>query len=126
MRMVAVFSTLLIGCIADVNIDVDGDGDGLLDSDEIALGSDPAKTDSDDDGFDDGVEFDANTNPADAADKPYQAGWPINSCRNDLTASGTEPGDVIENYAMVDQFGETVRVHDFCNQVVMLVGAGTT
>lgn len=126
MRMVAFLSTLLIGCIADVNIDVDGDGDGLLDSDEVALGSDPSNTDSDADGFDDGVEFDANTNPVDSADKPYQAGWPINACRNDLESTGSAVGDVIENFAMQDQFGETVRVHDFCDQVVLLVGAGTT
>jgi hypothetical protein len=117
---------LATGCIAEVKIDVDGDQDGLLDSQEVELGSDPADPDSDADGYEDGEEFESNTDPADAADKPYQAGWQIDACRHDIEATGAEEGDVAENFALPDQFGETVRLHDFCDQVVLVMGAGFT
>jgi hypothetical protein len=118
---------LLTGCIADVLVDVDGDGDGLLDSEEMEYGSDPGKVDSDEDGFEDGDEVAGHTDPADSADKPYQAGWTIDACRHDdLGSTGTAVGDVIENFSWGDQFGETVTLYDFCNQVVRITGAGFT
>ena len=106
--------------------DADSDGDGLLDAEEAALGSDPAAADTDGDGYDDGAEVASNTDPLDADDKPYRAGWPIDACRDDIEATGTRRGDVIENFTFGDQFGETLSLHDFCNQVVLLVGAGFT
>lgn len=42
----------------------DADGDGLTNSEEEALGSNPWKTDTDDDGFGDKLEVDHNWNPA--------------------------------------------------------------
>ena len=113
-------------CIADVAIDVDGDQDGLLDSDEVALGSDPGNPDSDEDGYLDGAEADSYTDPADAADHPYQEGWQIDACRHDIESTGSEVGDVAADFALGDQFGETVHLHDFCNQVVLVVGSGFT
>jgi hypothetical protein len=107
-------------------VDVDSDGDGLFDSEEDVLGSDPANADSDGDGWDDGEEVDTYTDPLDEADKPYEAGWQIDACRNDTESTGSGVGDVIENFSFGDQFGETVHLHDFCDQVVMVVGAGFT
>lgn len=46
--------------------DDDVDGDGLLDSDEIGLGTDPLDSDSDDDGLSDGDEAAAGTDPTNA------------------------------------------------------------
>lgn len=43
--------------------DVDSDGDGLLDSEEEKLGTNPNKADTDGDGRSDGVEVDRGTNP---------------------------------------------------------------
>lgn len=43
--------------------DVDSDGDGLLDSEEAELGSDPNSVDSDEDGLQDGEEVDLGTSP---------------------------------------------------------------
>jgi hypothetical protein len=45
--------------------EVDTDGDGILDVDEIELGTDPFDTDSDDDGLDDGDEVTRGTDPLD-------------------------------------------------------------
>jgi hypothetical protein len=46
---------------------VDSDGDGLIDTDEVDLGTDPGDPDTDDDGLEDGEEVnDFGTNPLDA------------------------------------------------------------
>ncbi len=126
MRLLAAAFFLATGCVAEVKIDVDGDGDGLLDSVEAEIGTDPGKTDSDGDEYADGEEVDGNTDPTNPDDKPYALGWQIDDCRNDLEGTGTEPGNVADNYTWGDQLGETVKLHDFCNQVVMVVGAGFT
>lgn len=110
-----------VACISDVSIDLDGDADGLLDSDEVALGSDPGTPDSDEDGWLDGEEADQNTDPTDAADKPYQNGWPIDACRDDVEPTGTSEGEVSDGFELTNQFGEVVRLHDFCDQVVFMV-----
>ena len=126
MRLLPLVSLFAIGCIADVAIDLDGDGDGLVDSEEAQVGSDPGNPDSDDDGFTDGEEFHGNTSPVDADDKPYQAGWPIDACRNDIESTGAEEGDIAANFELIDQFGETVTLYDFCDKVVLVMGAGFT
>ena len=125
MRTLFILSTigLLSGCVADVKINQDADEDGLLDPQEVALGSDPGKADTDGDGYTDGDEFAAHTSPADAADKPYKNGWPIDECRHDYEGTGIKKGDVAYDFALNDQFGETVHLHDFCNQVVYLLFA---
>lgn len=116
--------SLLTGCVAETAINQDGDDDGLLDPDEVAHGSDPGLPDTDGDGYTDGDEVTQNTSPSDANDKPYLMGWPIDSCRNSVEGTvGTKKGTVAENFALTDQFGETVKLHDFCNQVVYLIFA---
>ena len=46
---------------------MDNDGDGLADSDEATIGTDPACADSDGDGQSDGAEVDCGSDPLDAA-----------------------------------------------------------
>ena len=48
----------------------DCDGDGLLNSMEDGLGTDPYNVDSDSDGYEDGDEVEANTDPLDKCDPP--------------------------------------------------------
>lgn len=121
------FSLLLGGCAAEVKINQDADGDGLLDPDEVAYGSDPAVPDSDGDGTDDGAEVSANTSPTDPDDKPFQAGWEIDACRHDIEGPyGDQKGDIAADFALPDQFGETVHLHDFCGKVGYLVFASFT
>jgi hypothetical protein len=103
--------------------DADTDGDGLMDSEEKALGTDPNEADSDGDGWDDGEEVDGNTDPLKKNDHPYTGGWAIGDCRDDLDGEGFAVGDIVEGFALTDQHGENVRIHDFCDREVLLVSA---
>lgn len=111
---------LLSACYTSVGVDVDGDGDGLVSSQESALGTDPETPDSDGDGVDDGEEVGSLTNPLDPADYPYVGGWAIDACRADVAATGWGEGDVAGGIQLQDQFEEVVRVDDFCDRVVLL------
>lgn len=115
-----IVALVFAGCVATVDIDVDADADGLVDSEEAAIGSDPGSPDSDEDGWEDGEEVRQYTSPIDPADRPYRAGWRIDACRHDIEASGYAEGEVAESFALTDQYDETVRLHDFCDQVVLL------
>jgi hypothetical protein len=80
--------------------------------------------DTDGDGYTDSEEVDAYTDPDDASDHPYTGGWVIDSCRDDLTAlQSTTPtvGQVVPNFTLTDQYGDSVKLHDFCEQAVLVV-----
>ncbi|MEM6929210.1 MAG: TlpA disulfide reductase family protein, partial [Myxococcota bacterium] len=47
----------------------------------------------------------------------------IGECRDDLSGTGTTAGTVAANFELTDQFGDTLRLHDFCDQAVLLVGS---
>ena len=130
----AILTVALSGCsAADLEVDwdeggessgIDSDGDGLSDSDERALGSDPAVADSDGDGWEDGVESNYYTDPTNPDDHPYTGGWPIDACRNDLQATGMAVGDVINDVTLLDQYEEEIRLHDFCDHTILIEHAG--
>jgi len=72
--------------------DVDTDNDGLSDGEEVGLGTDPLSTDSDGDGFGDGDEVDAGTDPADANDPdPDPDGDGLDNVTEEKL--GTDPND---------------------------------
>ncbi|MBX2798567.1 MAG: TlpA family protein disulfide reductase [Myxococcales bacterium] len=50
--------------------------------------------------------------------RAYAGGWPVAAC--DLTPSGTQVGDVIPDFTGLDQFGDEVHLHDFCDKHVLL------
>ena len=76
----------------------DLDGDGHSNADEEAGGSDPR----------------------DPADVPYAGGWRKDACRDDVTATGNGVGEVAEDFAIPDQFGDTFHLWDFCDHVVLV------
>ena len=75
-------SLALMGCLeAEVhNVDMDIDEDGLMTSLEEEIGTDPEKSDSDGDGYDDGDEIDEGFDPRNEEDYPYQGEYPIARC----------------------------------------------
>ena len=54
----------------DASFGIDQDGDGLLDYEEIALGTDPNLDDTDEDEFSDGVEVEAGSSPTSGSSTP--------------------------------------------------------
>jgi len=102
---------------------LDDDNDGITNGDEATLGTDPNNADSDDDGYTDLEEVEGNTDPNDAADHPYTGGWSIAACRNTIQSTGNFEDEIAEDFALMDQFGEDVRLHSFCDRAVLLVGA---
>ncbi|MCA9489153.1 MAG: TlpA family protein disulfide reductase [Myxococcales bacterium] len=103
--------------------DVDSDGDGLTDAQETQLGTDPQDPDTDGDGFEDRDELEQHTDPRSAADHPYEGGWPIDACRHDIQPTGNAVGQITGDFALLDQHGETLHLHDFCGQEVLLLSS---
>ncbi len=102
----------------------DRDGDGLTNADEAQWGSDPDDPDTDRDTYDDGVEVAQFTDPINGYDHPYTGGWRIDACRNDLgEGQSYAPGSIVPSWSLMDQNGDGVRIHDFCDQVVVLASS---
>jgi len=109
------------GCLAsNVDLSFDGDADGLLDAEEEKLGTDPEVADSDGDGFVDGEESSQYTDPLNPGDHPYTGGWDIDACRATVTSTGNAQGEIAHTFEAGDQFGDTVKLHDFCGKAVVL------
>ena len=89
---------------ADLDPAGDEDGDGFTNAEEAAGGSDPLS----------------------AADVPYAGGWRKGDCRDDIVPTHDDVGGIAADFALVDQHGETVRLHDFCDRTVMLEFSGFT
>lgn len=126
MRWTIALLALTAGCdVASVNMPFDDDADGLLSDEEEALGTDPENPDSDDDGWLDGEEARNYTDALDPSDHPYTGGWAIDSCRTQMPEEGTglAVGEIAPNFALTDQYGDTLKLHDFCGRAVELVSA---
>ncbi len=117
--------TVLTACDpAVVEMAFDDDGDGLVATEEAELGTDPDSADTDGDGVDDGTEYGAGTDPLDDQNFPYDGGWSIQRCDPDPEATGTSVGDIVQDFSLVDQFGQQVKLYDFCEYAVLItVGA---
>lgn len=111
-------SVLLSACGVKLESDADGDA-----QDDVLL---VPNGDEDGDGYTNNEEMEQGSDPLNAYDIPYVGGWYKDACRNDVVSSGNELGEVAEDFALVDQFGDTVYLHDFCNRVVLLEFAGFT
>jgi peroxiredoxin len=105
---------------SEVDVPYDVDGDGLMSDDETEYGTDPEKADTDGDSYDDGEEIAGNTDPTNRGDHPYAGGWPIDSCRWDVESTGHAIGEIAHDFELEDQFGEMVRLHDFCGKAILL------
>lgn len=104
----------------------DPDNDGLSNEAEEAIGSDNRNPDTDGDGWNDGDEVNGNTDPLNPEDHPYTGGWDIGACRDGVQPTGSNVGDVSDDFGLVDQHGDTVTLHSFCDRVVLVVALQTT
>ena len=114
----------LVACQpASVEMDLDDDGDGLLNSEEEALGTDPTNPDSDEDGHSDGDEASVGFDPLNEDDHPYLGNYPILRCDPEAQPTGYAVGEVSDDFELLDQHGEMVKLSDFCGNVVLLVAS---
>jgi len=125
--------SLTVGCTPSaVSLpDEDQDGDGLLDTEEEALGTDPLNADSDGDGYSDFDEISEGTDPNDSAEFPgwdlEQARWETALCDEEPYATGqNQVGQIAENIRGVNQFGEESELYDYCNKAVLMLLGGFT
>ncbi len=97
----------------------DADGDGIDDCAEADLGTNPDSADSDGDGHSDPDEIDCLSDPLDANEVCYACGWDRNDPGN-IESTGAEIGDVIADFAMFDQCGESVDIYDMAQDYTIL------
>ena len=107
-------AALFFGCADTSKSDSDSGAD--------SSGEDPS-ADSDGDGYTNGEEVEQNTDPDDAEDHPYAGGWPMDTCRDEVESTCARAGDVADGWTRMDQFGEQISLHDFCDHAVLLVGS---
>ena len=47
----------------------------------------------------------------------------MDACADSISPTGDQLGQVTEDFALLDQFGDTVNLHDFCGHTVLLVSS---
>jgi hypothetical protein len=87
--------------IGDV-CDPDADNDGLTNSEETALGTDPLKADTDGDGFSDKVEVDAGSNPLNPLSKPISIPINLKKGFNLISASANTSMNAFTYLSLID------------------------
>ena len=75
-------------------------------------------------GSSDGSDSDDNGNGNDGSSsgdaRTYAGGYPTNPCSTIPTSTGLGVGNISPDWELQDQYGESVRLSDFCNSVVLL------
>ena len=115
--------SLLVGCGSR-----DDDGDGLSNAFEARIGTDASAADSDGDGCNDAVEVLTHFSPLDAADLPYEGGYPrgprpgpeVFDALATEHGEGYSNGSLNPNWTLIDRHGAEVELWDFYGQVVMI------
>ena len=135
--MVAMLPLALAGCDSDVDglsnseeaelgtdpDKVDTDDDGLSDFTEVEQGLDPLAADTDQDGFTDGEEFTKGTDGTDpmSYERTTEGEWPDLSGWADTEGStGFAIGDQLQNMKGEDQFGNDVELYQFWGNVILI------
>lgn len=67
--------------------------------------------------------FDTGATTTSEAPAAYEGGWSIDACRDDLVSTGDQVGEVTADFALTDQYGEELHLHDFCGREVLLVSS---
>jgi cytochrome oxidase Cu insertion factor (SCO1/SenC/PrrC family) len=53
-------------------------------------------------------------------DSPYEGGWDIGGCQSDIGPANNQVGGILEDFTFTDQFGDQVRLYDFCHKAVLI------
>ncbi len=87
-------------------------------TDDSAVAAPPLDTDGD--GYSDEEERAAGSDPFHGTDVPYAGGWVKGACKDEVVATGTAVGAVSDDFLLESQYGDAVRLHDFCDRVVFV------
>ncbi len=135
----ALFATALLaagllaaGCTSAVGDDddiadlVDTDADGLYDTFEAEIETDPAVEDTDGDGYLDGAEWEMFTDPLDPDDFEYLDGngervWDHFPYPFDLEGTGSAYGDVVADFTLPNYWVQQVHLYSFYGNVIQIV-----
>ncbi|WP_146155208.1 TlpA family protein disulfide reductase [Enhygromyxa salina] len=98
-----------------------GDGD-----DESTTGEGDGEGEGDGDGDPSTGEGDGDPSTGDGdctGESPYMGGWDIGCCQDEVVPGAWQPGQitpgtVIPDWTFTDQFGEAVRIYDFCHEAI--------
>lgn len=116
----------------------DGEGgsgaDGILSTAGDTLGEtggmEGMDTDADTDAETDADAGDGDGDPADTGEpecdgtSPYMGGWDIGCCQDEIAPQngwapgGVNVGTIMPDWTLIDQFGEGIRLYDFCHDAV--------
>lgn len=107
--------TLCFACVED-------DGGA---ADDLGVGSESGDGDNGDGDPGDGDPGDGDTDEPPGCDgtSPYQGGWEIGCCQGEVAPTPWNPGgigqgSVLPDWTFTDQFGDSVRVWDFCHNAI--------
>ena len=100
--------------------DLDWDDDGLPNSFEDSIGTDPTNPDTDGDGFDDGTEWNSYFLPSNPNDFPYVGQYPRGPFDEGYLGEGYDPGQLSSTWTHADQFEQELALHRFAGQVVLI------
>lgn len=98
----------------------DSDGDGLYDSFEEEIGTDPEAEDSDGDTYLDGDEYLNYYKPWDDTDYPRVGDYPRYGQTDDISATGIEEGDTVSDFSADDQYADGLHLYEFYGNVVLI------
>ena len=77
-------------------------------------------------GVDAGAGSDANIEepPAgDAGESATLGAWASGACTTQIEGTGNKAGEIAHDFSQMDQFGAPLRLHDYCDKVVLLIGS---
>jgi len=61
--------------------------------------------------------------PDDSEPETYLGGWVKADCADQIKGSGNKAGQIAHDFVQMDQFGDMLRLYDFCDRHVLLVGS---
>ena len=114
---------VLGGCVPTVDAEKYRSG-GVAKDDTGAVDTGAADSGDTDTGSTDTGSTDTGSGGTDTAPDRYaEGGWTIGACADSVRSTGNRVGQVASDFALTNQFGETVHLHDFCDRAVWLVFA---
>ena len=60
---------------------------------------------------------------ADISQSASTGGWASGACTTEIEGTGTKAGETAYDFTQMDQNGQPLRLHDYCDKLVLLIGS---